>query len=188
MAEMKNICGKIPMDLHEKVREEIELTESSTQKFLQQVIEEHFERLAGKGEMSMGTARTIAVQVTEELFGRLKAVVAWKGCKQKDFLISIIEKAVREIEDEQENARREREIAASQQEDAEGAEEEPEGIEEEPEGAGEEPEETEEEPETGEVEVTEESEAVLPDGKPEDTGAELDEPEGNDEGEELVGA
>ena len=47
-------------------------------------------------------ARTIAVQVTEELFGRLKAVVAWKGCKQKDFLISIIEKAVREIEDEQE--------------------------------------------------------------------------------------
>lgn len=133
-------------------------------------------------------ARTIAVQVTEELFGRLKAVVAWKGCKQKDFLISIIEKAVREIEDEQENARREREIAASQQEDAEGAEEEPEGIEEEPEGAGEEPEETEEEPETGEVEVTEESEAVLPDGKPEDTGAELDEPEGNDEGEELVGA
>ena len=33
MAEMKNICGKIPMDLHEKVREEIELTESSTQNF-----------------------------------------------------------------------------------------------------------------------------------------------------------
>ena len=30
MAEMKNICRKIPMDLHEKVREEIELTESST--------------------------------------------------------------------------------------------------------------------------------------------------------------
>ena len=63
MTEMKNICGKIPKDLHEKVREEIELTESSTQKFIQQVIEEHFERLAGKGEMSMGTARTIAVQV-----------------------------------------------------------------------------------------------------------------------------
>lgn len=40
--EMKNICGKIPMDLHEKVREEIERTESSTQKFIQKVIEEHF--------------------------------------------------------------------------------------------------------------------------------------------------
>lgn len=182
--EMKNICGRIPVELHAKVRGEIEQRGISTPEFLQQVIEEHFME---KGVDQMA-ARTIAVQVTEELFGRLKAVVAWKGCKQKDFLISIVEKAVREIEDEQENARREREIAASQQEDAEGAEEEPEGIEEEPEGAGEEPEETEEEPETGEVEVTEESEAVLPDGKPEDTGAELDEPEGNDEGEELVGA
>ena len=182
--EMKNICGRIPVELHAKVRGEIEQRGISTPEFLQQVIEEHFME-NGVDQMA---ARTIAVQVTEELFGRLKAVVAWKGCKQKDFLISIIEKAVREIEDEQENARREREIAASQQEDAEGAEEEPEGIEEEPEGAGEEPEETEEEPETGEVEVTEESEAVLPDGKPEDTGAELDEPEGNDEGEELVGA
>ena len=34
----------------------------------------------------------------EELFGRLKAAVAWKGCKQKDFLISIIEKAIEEVE------------------------------------------------------------------------------------------
>lgn len=175
--EMKNICGRIPVELHAKVRGEIEQRGISTPEFLQQVIEEHFME---KGVDQMG-ARTIAVQVTEELFGRLKAVVAWKGCKQKDFLISIIEKAVREIEDEQENARREREIAASQQEDAEGAEEETEGIEEEPEGAG-------EEPKTGEVEVTEESEAVLPDGKPEDTGAELDEPEGNDEGEEPIEA
>jgi len=48
MAEMKNICGKIPLDLHEKVRAEIELKESSTQLFIQQVIEEHFNRLEGK--------------------------------------------------------------------------------------------------------------------------------------------
>ena len=186
--EMKNICGRIPVELHAKVRGEIEQRGISTPEFLQQVIEEHFME---KGVDQMG-ARTIAVQVTEELFGRLKAVVAWQGCKQKDFLINIIEKAVREIEDEQENARREREIAASQQEDAEGAEEEPEGAEEEPEGIEEEPEgageETEEEPETREVEVTEESEAVLPDGKPEDTEAELDEPEGKDEGEEPIEA
>ena len=94
--EMKNICGKIPMDLHEKVREEIERTESSTQKFIQQVIEEHFN---GKGEMSMGT-RTLAVQVSEELFSRLKAVVAKKGCKQKDFLIAIIEQAIQAAEAE----------------------------------------------------------------------------------------
>ena len=103
MTEMKNICGKIPKDLHEKVREEIELTESSTQKFIQQVIEEHFERLAGKGEMSMGTARTIAVQVSEKLFQRLKTVIAKKGMKQKDFLIQIIEEALEKAEAEWQN-------------------------------------------------------------------------------------
>ena len=39
----------------------------------------------------MGTVRTIAVQVSEELFQRLKTVIAKKGMKQKDFLIQIIE-------------------------------------------------------------------------------------------------
>ena len=100
MTEMKNICGKIPKDLHEKVREEIELTESSTQKFLQQVIEEHFNRLDGKGEISMGAVRTVAVQVSEELFQRLKTVIAKKGMKQKDFLIQIIEEALEKAEAE----------------------------------------------------------------------------------------
>ena len=103
MAELKNICGKIPMDLHEKVREEIELTESSTQKFLQQVIEEHFNRVEGKGEISMGEVRTVAVQVSEELFQRLKTVIAKKGMKQKDFLIQIIEEALEKAEAEWQN-------------------------------------------------------------------------------------
>ena len=53
MAEMKNICGKIPVELHEKVRAEIEEKDTSTQIFIQQVIEEHFNRLEGKGEESM---------------------------------------------------------------------------------------------------------------------------------------
>ena len=49
-------------------------------------------------------ARTIAVQVSEQLFTRLKNAVAWKGCKQKEFLISVIEKAVKEVEAEMERA------------------------------------------------------------------------------------
>ena len=92
MAEMKNICGKIPVELHEKVRAEIEEKETSTQIFIRQVIEEHFNRLEGKGEESM-EKRTLAVQVTEELFQRVKWVVAKEGIKQKDFIIRIIEKS-----------------------------------------------------------------------------------------------
>lgn len=97
MAEMKNICGKIPVELHEKVRAEIEEKETSTQIFIRQVIEEHFNRLENKGEESM-EKRTLAVQVTEELFQRVKWAVTKEGIKQKDFLIRIIEKAVEEVE------------------------------------------------------------------------------------------
>lgn len=97
MAEMKNLCGKIPVELHEKVRAEIEEKETSTQIFIQQVIEEHFNRLENKGEESM-EKRTLAVQITEELFQRVKWAVAKEGIKQKDFIIRIIEKAVEEVE------------------------------------------------------------------------------------------
>ena len=94
---MKNLCGKIPVELHEKVRAEIEEKETSTQIFIKQVIEEHFNRLEGKGEESM-EKRTLAVQITEELFQRVKWAVAKEGIKQKDFIIRIIEKAVEEVE------------------------------------------------------------------------------------------
>ena len=97
MAEMKNICGKIPVELHEKVRAEIEERETSTQIFIRQVIEEHFNRLENKGAESM-EKRTLAVQVTEELFQRVKWAVTKEGIKQKDFIIRIIEKAVEEVE------------------------------------------------------------------------------------------
>lgn len=97
MAELKNICGKIPVELHEKVRAEIEERETSTQIFIRQVIEEHFNRLENKGEESM-EKRTLAVQVTEELFQRVKWAVTKEGIKQKDFIIRIIEKAVEEAE------------------------------------------------------------------------------------------
>lgn len=95
--EMKNICGKIPIELHAKVREEIEQLEISTQDFIQQVIEEHFME---KGVNTM-TVKTVAVQVTEELSKRLKAAVNWKGCKQKDFLLNAITRAIEEVEMEQ---------------------------------------------------------------------------------------
>jgi len=152
MAEMKNICGKIPMDLHEKVREEIELTESSTQKFLQQVIEEHFNRVEGKGEISMGAVRTVAVQVSEELFQRLKVVIGKKHMKQKDFLIGLIEDA---IEKEEAKWKAESEEAEeTEMEDPETAKSEPDEESVEPEA---------EEPETEALEAETDGEMTEPD-------------------------
>ena len=183
MAEMKNICGKIPLELHTKVRQEIEQREISTQQFIQQVIEEHFTEKGGQVSMAV---RTVAVQVSEELFARFKAAVAKKGCRQKDFLIALIERAIEEIEAEfgEENA-------SAAPEEAPPAEQEPENREMESEGteaseAGE-PAETEaeepkepEEPETEGTEAAPEEEAEVPE---ESENEEAPEPETADAGE-----
>ena len=94
--EMKNICGKIPVELHEKLKLEVEELGISIPKYLEMVIEEHMTR---KGEKTnMADLRTVAVQVTEDLFSRLKAVLARNGMKQKDFLIGLIEDAIEKEE------------------------------------------------------------------------------------------
>ena len=99
--EMKNICGKIPVELHEKLKLEVEELGISIPKYLEMVIEEHMTR---KGEKTnMADLRTVAVQVTEDLFSRLKAVLARNGMKQKDFLIQIIEEALEKAEAEWQN-------------------------------------------------------------------------------------
>ena len=96
--EMKNICGKIPVELHEKLKLEVEELGISIPKYLEMVIEEHMTR---KGEKAnMADLRTVAVQVSEELFQRLKVVIGKKHMKQKDFLIQIIEEALEKAEAE----------------------------------------------------------------------------------------
>ena len=58
--EMKNICGKIPVELHEKLKLEVEELGISIPKYLEMVIEEHMTR---KGEKAnMADLRTVAVQ------------------------------------------------------------------------------------------------------------------------------
>ena len=126
--EMKNICGKIPVELHEKLKLEVEELGISIPKYLEMVIEEHMTR---KGEKTnMADLRTVAVQVTEDLFSRLKAVLAKNGMKQKDFLIGLIEAALEEEEakwkaESEEAEETEGEPAESEMEDPETAESEP---------------------------------------------------------------
>ena len=148
--EMKNICGKIPVDLHEKMKLEIEELGISIPKYLEMVIEEHMIR---KGEKTnMADLRTVAVQVTEDLFSRLKAVLARNGMKQKDFLIGLIEDAI-----EKEEAK-----WKAESEEAEETEmEEPETAKSEPDEESVEPEA--EEPETEALEAETDGEMTEPD-------------------------
>ena len=154
--EMKNICGKIPVELHEKLKLEVEELGISIPKYLEMVIEEHMTR---KGEKTdMANSRTVAVQVTEDLFSRLKAVLAKNGMKQKDFLIGLIEAALEEEEakwkaESEEAEETEGEPAESEMEDPETAESEPDEESAEPEADEEQTEPENEEP--AEAEPTE---------------------------------
>ena len=155
--EMKNICGKIPVELHEKLKLEVEELGISIPKYLEMVIEEHMTR---KGEKTdMANSRTVAVQVTEDLFSRLKAVLAKNGMKQKDFLIGLIEAALEEEEakwkaESEEAEETEGEPAESEMEDPETAESEPDEESAEPEA---------EEPETEALEAETDGEMPEPD-------------------------
>lgn len=145
--EMKNICGKIPVDLHEKMKLEIEELGISIPKYLEMVIEEHMTR---KGEKTnMADLRTVAVQVTEDLFSRLKAVLARNGMKQKDFLIGLIEEAI-----EKEEAKWKAESEEAEETEGEPAESEPDEESAEPEA---------EEPETEALEAETDGEMTEPD-------------------------
>ena len=171
--EMKNICGKIPVELHEKLKLEVEELGISIPKYLEMVIEEHMTR---KGEKTdMANSRTVAVQVTEDLFSRLKAVLAKNGMKQKDFLIGLIEAALEEEEakwkaESEEAEETEGEPAESEMEDPETAESEPDEESAEPE-ADEEPTEPENE-EPAEAEPTELETEEAEESEPEDAESE----------------
>ena len=155
---MKNICGKIPVDLHEKMKLEIEELGISIPKYLEIVIEEHMTR---KGEKTnMADLRTVAVQVTEDLFSRLKAVLAKNGMKQKDFLIGLIEEAI-----EKEEAKWKAESAEAEETEGEPTEsemEDPETAESEPDEESAEPE-ADEEPETEALKAETDGEMTEPD-------------------------
>ena len=171
--EMKNICGKIPVELHEKLKLEVEELGISIPKYLEMVIEEHMTR---KGEKTnMADLRTVAVQVTEELFSRLKAVLAQNGMKQKDFLIGLIEAALEKEEakwkaESEEAEETEGEPAESEMEDPETAKSEPDEESAEPE-ADEEPTEPENE-EPAEAEPTELETEEAEESEPEEAESE----------------
>lgn len=67
--ETKGVTCKIPLDLHNQISEEIRETESTMSKFIEMIIREHYEKGANR---IMEKGRTLAFQVSEELFQRVK--------------------------------------------------------------------------------------------------------------------
>ena len=85
MADKKNLCAMIPADLHARVRQEQEQSGQTLSEFVEQLITDYY-KMKENTKMT-GDMRTMAIQLPEELFGRLKAYLKKNNLKQKQFII-----------------------------------------------------------------------------------------------------
>lgn len=99
--QTKGITCKVPLDMHNRISEDIRQSESTMSKFIEMVITEHYT----KGACSMQKGRTMAFQVSEELFLRIKEYLAryeetyGRRLTQKEFVVGLIEQALLETDE-----------------------------------------------------------------------------------------
>ena len=123
---MSKLTVSITDDLHQKIREELEKQGITTSQFIEQAVTNFFEN--PKGDNNMAT-RTLAFQVSEELFQRVKAYLAryeevhHRKLSQKEFVIGLIEAELDEADEELAAAEA---AAATENPEVEQAAEEPE--------------------------------------------------------------
>ena len=98
MADKKNLCAMIPADLHARVRQEQERSGQTLSEYVEQLIQNYYNMKENK--KMTGDMRTMAIQLPEELFERLKAYLKKNNLKQKQFIIGLIEDALEQDEED----------------------------------------------------------------------------------------
>ena len=114
MADKKNLCAMIPADLHARVRQEQEQSGKTLSEFVEQLITNYYKMK--EGAKMTGDMRTMAIQLPEELFERLKAYLKKNNLKQKQFIIGLIEDALEEDEAEESTAQSQNEGSSETEE------------------------------------------------------------------------
>lgn len=97
MSKTRNLCAQIPEGLHAKVREEQERLGKTLSEYVGGILEQYFEQQKGGRNMN-GNTRTLAFQVSEEMFERLKAYLTANQLKQKEFVVGLIEEVLEQWE------------------------------------------------------------------------------------------
>ena len=98
MADKKNLCAQIDTALHMRVRQEQERSGQTLSEFVEQLITDYYKMK--EGTKMTGDMRTMAIQLPEELFERLKAYLKRNNLKQKQFIIGLIEDALEQDEED----------------------------------------------------------------------------------------
>ena len=109
MAATKNLCAQIDLALHTKVCEERERAGQTTSQYITQLLREYYEMKenGGKSDMANKGNRTMAFQIPEELFQRIKRHLERKSDRlgrrvtQREFVLDLIEEALSKAESEE---------------------------------------------------------------------------------------
>lgn len=103
MATTKNLCAQLPIDLHERVSEERERLGQTTSEYIANLIQDYYNMMKNqKGGIQMTEkGRTMAFQIPEELFPRIKrhlereTLRTGKKLTQRDFVLNLLTQALR---------------------------------------------------------------------------------------------
>ena len=106
MPATKNLCAQVPVDLHQKISEAREQTGQTTSQYITGLLTEYFKMKENGGNeiMTNGKTRTLAFQIDETLFQRIKdhlvreSTHLGRNFTQREFVIGLIEQALAEAE------------------------------------------------------------------------------------------
>ena len=106
MEQKKNLCAQIPLSLHTQVCEAREAAGLTTAQYITNLLIEYYEikKNGGNQIMANNNTRTMAFQIPEDLFQRIKAHLEREtqriGRKytQREFVLGLIEEALNEAE------------------------------------------------------------------------------------------
>ena len=106
MVATKNLCALIPTDLHRKITEAREQAGQTIAQYITNLLLEYYEmkKNGGKVTMAANNTRTMAFQIPEDLFQRIKAHLERESARtgkkltQREFMLGLIEEALNEAE------------------------------------------------------------------------------------------
>ena len=105
MAVKKNLCAQIDIDLHRKITEAKEQAGLTTAEYVTNLLIEYYEMKENGGKTIMANnTRTMAFQISEDLFQRIKAHLERESARtgrkltQREFVLGLIEEALEAAE------------------------------------------------------------------------------------------
>lgn len=106
MPATRNLCAQVPIDLHQRVCEAREQSGLTTAQYITNLLTEYYEMKenGGKTTMANNNTRTLAFQISEDLFQRIKTHLeretqrTGRKLTQREFVLGLIEEALEAAE------------------------------------------------------------------------------------------